>query len=106
MNNETSHTFWCPVINFSIIKALMELLEKSHLDVNAIDPNLGHAPIHSMVTAERPDKLECLLSLLIHGDVDLDLSRTADGKTALHLAAEVHVRIKSCMFNFVGMVNM
>ena len=58
------------------------------MDVNAIDPLLKLAPIHSIVKSKRPDRLELLLTLLSNSDVNVDL-KTPDGNTPLHLAIEV-----------------
>ena len=64
------------------------MLMRDGVDVNAIDPLLKLAPIHSIVKRERPDRLELLLTLLTNSDVNVDL-KTPDGDTPLHLAVEV-----------------
>ena len=61
---------------------------RDDVDVNAIDPLLNLAPIHSIVKRERPDRLELLLTLLSNSDVNVDL-KTPDGNTPLHLAVKV-----------------
>ena len=69
-------------------QTLRALLKRDDIDVNAIDPHLNRAPIHSIVRRVRPDRLELLLALLNNSDVDVNL-KTPDGNTPLHLAVEV-----------------
>ena len=47
------------------------------------------APIHSIIERLRTkERLECLLTLLVHSDCDVNL-KTRAGMSALHLAAKV-----------------
>ena len=46
------------------------------------------APIHSVIRAQRPDKSEILLSLLVHTSVDVNLP-DLEGMTPLHLVVQV-----------------
>ena len=71
-------------------QTLIKLLRKyHHLDVNVVDPNLGMAPIHSIVKKERKDRLQLLLALLVHSNVDVNLM-AHDGNTPLHMIIQVH----------------
>ena len=62
------------------------------LSVQSVDPNstadLGLAPLHAIIVNKRKDRAELLQTLLIHGQVDIDLC-IADGNTGLHLAVLV-----------------
>ena len=52
---------------------------------------MNNTPLHTLIKTNFKDssvKLECIVALLAYGGCDPD-SRTADGKTALHLAVEV-----------------
>lgn len=65
---------------------LKKLLVKV-VDHNALDAN-GDAPVHSYVRRRDKEKFKCLMTLLIHGNCDVNLPNK-DGQTALHLACEV-----------------
>ena len=69
-------------------QTLRALLKRDDIDVNAVDPVLNLAPIHSIVRRGRPDRLELLLTLLNNSNVDVNL-KTPAGSTPLHLAVEV-----------------
>ena len=52
---------------------------------------MNNTPLHTLVKEKFSDnivKLDCIVALLAYGGCDPD-SKTADGKTALHLAVEV-----------------
>lgn len=56
--------------------------------------------MHTLIKTKFSDinvKLDCILALLAYGGCDPD-SKTADGKTALHLAVEV------CIIILIGLV--
>ena len=68
----------------------MQLLEEGS-DVSKRDEN-GVAPIHAIVSRkESKEKLDCLMSLLVHSDSsDLDINiTTVDDTTALHITVKV-----------------
>ena len=59
-----------------------------HLELNAINVRKECAPIHSIIKSPRSDKFDVLYTLLVNGNVDIDLF-DLDRMTPLHLAVQV-----------------
>ncbi len=68
----------------------MKVLRKHRreINVNTIDFNLGLAPIHSIIRRKRKNRLQLLLGLLVHSNVDVNLI-ACDGNTPLHMIVQV-----------------
>jgi len=65
------------------------LTEDTDIDVNAIEPSIGKAPLHSILTGNRSERLKFLEVMLIFGlNIDINLP-DLDGNTPLHLAIKV-----------------
>ena len=56
--------------------------------MDAIEPSLERAPIHSIVVSESEDKYNVLQTLLTYSQADVNLM-DLDGMTPLHLAVKV-----------------
>lgn len=69
----------------------MEVLLKSGEDTNAVETNKeqGYGPIHYIFAERHKKKRELLLTLLVHGNANIDLTTTKDGLTALQIAVKV-----------------
>lgn len=79
--------FNCYVSHFCL-QHLLVLLQKGY-DPNQKDfTHDQSAPIHSIVRSQLKDRPKCLQTLLVHGEVDVDLC-DAHGMTALHFASMV-----------------
>ncbi len=80
----------------------MKVLKRYHreTDVNAIDNNLGLAPIHSIVRRKRKNRLQLLLALLVHSNVDVNLA-ACDGNTPLHMIVRVSSLVNSLMTELI-----
>ena len=63
-------------------KLLVKVVDHNELDAN------GDTPVHSYVRRRDKEKFKCLMTMLIHGDCDVNMPNK-DGQTALHLACEV-----------------
>lgn len=74
-----------PPLSQALKKTLLECVE---VDLNAIEPSLLKAPIHSLLTGNCSERNGFLEKLLTYGKVDLDL-KDLDGMTPLHLAIKV-----------------
>lgn len=64
------------------------LVENTSLDLNAIEPSLSKAPIHSILIGQPQERSKFLEVLLIYGSVDVNLP-DLDGMSPLHLAVKV-----------------
>jgi len=69
----------------------LEVLLKSGEDTNAVETNKeqGYGPIHYIFEGRHKKKRELLLTLLVHGNANIDLTTTKDGLTALQIAVKV-----------------
>ena len=78
-------------------QSLIEQLGRPGVNANGANAN-GDAPIHAIVKrkskrkADRKEKVDLLLALLTHSDVDVNL-QNANGMTALHFTAEVSIAL-------------
>ncbi len=63
-------------------------MENTLLDLNAIEPTLSKAPIHSILIGQPQERNRLLEVLLIYGSVDVNL-QDLDGMSPLHLAVKV-----------------
>ncbi len=64
------------------------LVENPSLNLNAIEPTLSKAPIHSLLLGNRPQRNRLLEVFLTYGNVDVNL-QDLDGSRPLHLAIKV-----------------
>jgi len=69
----------------------LEDLLKSGEDANAVetDKEQGYGPIHYVFAGRHKEKRELLLTLLVYGNANLDLTTTKRGLTALQIAVQV-----------------
>ena len=67
---------------------MVELLRDPVVDDGNGRNEAGDAPIHAIVRHKRKRRLDLLVTLLTHGDVDVNLPGS-DGNTALHFAVSV-----------------
>lgn len=71
------------------------------------DPNqientrAGLAPIHYIVIKPHGNKQQLLVSLVVHGNADVDLTTTMNARTALHLAAKVCFNLTEYPFSVI-----
>ncbi len=64
------------------------LMENTSLNLNAIEPTLSKAPIHSILVGQPQERNRLLEVLLTYGSVDVNL-KDLDGMSPLHLAVKV-----------------
>lgn len=80
------------VISFPHILSLSQKVQKhlkSLTDHNAVNSD-GDTLLHAYIRRKDKHKNECLLTLLVYGNCDVD-KENAHGFTPLHIAAEVWV---------------
>ena len=78
-------------LTYSILYVSQDLLEliAAKIDVNILDVVTGDALIHIIMKKKRKhERLDFLLTLLIHARVDVNL-RNRKGRAALHMSVEV-----------------
>lgn len=70
---------------------MVDLLRDPAVDGNSRN-EVGDAPIHAIVRHKQKRRLDLLLTLLTHGDVDVNLPGS-DDNTALHFAVMVNCSV-------------
>ena len=98
-----SPLFPCPLSLTNPLPSSLALQKvRKHLS-NLEDHNVlnsdGDTLLHTYIRRKDKHKKECLLSLLVYGDCDVD-AENKQGVTPLHLAAEV---VCVCAYNIVHM---